>query len=58
MELFTVHLLQRALDGAGAAGAVHLDVELVGVFGHGGCEWVWGLGDFGFGCCDLFSECV
>lgn len=41
----TLHLLQHALDGAGAAGAVHLDVEFVGVVGHlDGLEIEIGLG--------------
>lgn len=32
----TLQALQGAVDGAGAAAARHGDVELVGVFGHGG----------------------
>lgn len=52
----TVHALEDAVDGAGAAAAGHFDVEVVvvrccccGGGGHFFCEWwVFGFG-FGFG---------
>lgn len=56
----TVHLLEHALDGAGAAAAGHGDVEFVGVLGGhccGLCEGRW-CAELDFGCSAVAKETV